>query len=61
MILELVFDAGGRDLVNVGGLGSGGAATVTLTRRRAVRIDTLGSFGRAPMGSVVSDLAPGGV
>lgn len=46
MIPELVFGAGGRDLVNVGVLGPGAAATVTHTRRRAVRIDTLGSFGR---------------
>lgn len=47
MIPELVFGAGARDLVtlDVGALGPGAAATVTHTRRRAVRIDTLGSLG----------------
>ena len=48
MIPELVFGAGARDLVklDVGALGPVAAATVTHTRRRAVRIDTPGSLGR---------------
>ena len=48
MIPELVFGPGARELVklDVGALGPGAAATVTHTRRRAVRIDTLGSLGR---------------
>ncbi len=48
MIPELVFGAGVRELVKLdgGALGPGGAATVTHTRRRVVRIETLGSLGR---------------
>ena len=50
MIPKPVFGAEALDLVklevDVGALGAGAAATVTHTRRRAVRIDTLGSLGR---------------